>query len=72
MRINLSNGNPIMIACDYGGEPPYSGLSRTWFNRSLWDACGRSVKKRKALIAEVLRNEALNVTPAVRLGYVER
>ena len=58
-----------MIGGDYGGEPPYVGLSRTWFNRSLWDACGRSVKKKRALIAEVLRVEAENRPEPARLGY---
>jgi hypothetical protein len=59
-----------MIGGDYGGEPPQPDLSRTWFNRSLWDACGKSVKKRKALIAQVLEHES-SVEPT-RLGYKPR
>lgn len=69
MRIRLATGNPVMIAGDYGGEPSDPSLSRTWFNRSLWDACGKSVKERKMLIAEVLTHEASPVP--VRLGYRE-
>ena len=68
MRVRIATGTVMMIAGDYGGEPPEAGLSRTWFNRSLWDACGKSIKKRKALIAQVLEHE--NDSEPARLGYI--
>jgi hypothetical protein len=68
VRARIATGTVVMIAGDYGGEPHEYGLSRTWFNRTLWDACGKSIKKRRALIAQVLEHE--NDAEPARLGYV--
>lgn len=76
MRLKLSTWTPIMIAGDCGGEPehlrpPVPDVTRTWFNRTLWDGA-RTVKERRALIAQVKKIELENHAEPVRLGYVRR
>ncbi len=71
MRLNLATGNAVMIGGDYGGEPPWAGLSRTWFNRALWDAC-KTAKARQALLDKVRRIDSENHAAPVCLGKLER
>lgn len=69
MRLRLGAWTPVWIGGDYGGTPPMSGVTFTWFHARFWEA---SIAARRRLVEEVRRIEEVSEAeglPPIKLGH---